>query len=211
MAVSLLVASVFWYSIVIGEAEIREKVVALPIEYIGTPKDMILVGDKPLEVKAHLVGPKSSLVSSSDFRVRIDLSKSGAGKKWFAITSDNINLVKKVKLVDIKPSGLSLELMHLVEKDIVIKPQFTGALPSTLRLISVDVWPDRIKGLVASNLVGKKDLVISTTPVDLDSIKANTTVTGKIIAPPTIQSPDKKWLDVEIQIKVEQKRPRTGG
>ncbi|NQU65904.1 MAG: DNA integrity scanning protein DisA nucleotide-binding domain protein [SAR324 cluster bacterium] len=211
IAASFLIASAVWYSVVIGEAEIHEKVVTIPIEYIATPKDYSLIGEKPFEIKVHLLGPKSNLLETGNFRAKIDLSKAQPGKHRVTITADNINLGKRVKLLDTQPSSLSLELVQMVEKDIVVTPQLIGKLQNALRIVSVEVIPGKIRALVRSSHVIKGDLMLTTTPVYLENIKSSTTIYGKIVASPRIQPVDKKWPDVEVQIKIDKKRtPKMG-
>lgn len=206
VATSFLIACVFWYSVVVGEAEIHEKVITIPVEYIRTPKDLALTGKKPSEVKVHLVGPKSSLVNIIELSVKIDLSKAVAGKQKFTITDDDINLAKRVKLIDVQPSSLSLDLVQIVEKELVVKPQLVGKLSDSLIIVSTTITPSKVRALVRSSGVNEEDLLLITTPIFLGKIKANTTIFGKIIVPPRIQPVDRKWPDVEIQIKVKKRK-----
>ncbi|MBU2644606.1 diadenylate cyclase [bacterium] len=204
---SFLIASGFWYSVVIGEAEIHEKFITIPIEYTGTPQDLALTGEKTSEVKVHLVGPKSNLVETGDMRVRVDLSKARPGKQQITVTADKINLSKRVKLLDAQPTSLSLELVHMVEQDIAVNAQLVGKLQDSLRIVSVSIIPDKIKSVIRSSDARSGDLVLMTTPIYLENIRTSTTIFGKIVAPPRIQPSDKKWPDVEVQIKVEKRRP----
>ena len=206
IAGSLIIACAIWYAVVVGETEIREKVVTIPVEYIRTPKDLALIGDKLSEVKVHLVGPKSSLENIDEFRVKIDLSKATPGKQKLTITADNINLGKKVKLVDAQPSNLSMELVQILERELAVKPQWVGKIPNSLKIISVNISPSRIRALVRSDSFKESTVVLRTTPIYLENIRSTTTIYSKIIVPPSIQPADGKWPDVEVQIKLARKK-----
>ena len=203
---SFLIACALWYSVVVGEAEIREKVVTIPIEYIRTPKDLALTGETPSAVKVRLVGPKSSLINIDDFRVKVDLSKAIPGRQRVTITANHINLAKKVKLVDAQPSSLALELVQIIQAELIVKPQWIGKLQPSLRIVTVNINPAKIKARVRSDNSDNKNLVLMTTPIYLENIKASTTIYSKIVAPPRIQPADEKWPDVEVFIKVDKRR-----
>lgn len=202
VAASFLIACGLWYTVVVGEAEIREKVVTIPIEYIGTPKELALSGNTPSDVRIHLVGPKSNLINIEDLRVKINLSKAVSGKQNYVITADNINLGKKVKLVDAQPSSLRLDLVELVERELIIKPQLVGRLSSALKIDSITITPSKVRALVRSSGISNEELVLFTTPIFLDNIKTTTEIFSKVIIPPRVQPVDRKWPDVEIRIKI---------
>lgn len=201
-AVSFMLALGFWYLIVVGETEIQEKVVTIPVEYSGTPKELILTGDKLSEVKVHLVGPKSGMANLNDYRVRVDLSAAQSGRQKFTITEDHINLAKKVKLLDVTPSVVPLELVRMVEKEVVIQAQLVGKLPPSLKLVSIEVMPQKLKALVKESDSKSQNLVLATTPIYLENIKSDTVIQTKIIVSPRFQHVDKKWPDVDVHIKV---------
>ena len=43
---------------------------------------------------------------------------------------------------------------------------------------------------------------VTTTPIYLETIRENTTILCKIIAPPNIQPVDRRWPDVEVMVEV---------
>jgi diadenylate cyclase len=104
--------------------------------------------------------------------------------------------------VDVTPSSVELTLAEIEEREVVIKPQLVGNLPARLKLLSIKVEPDKVK--VLSPVSKGKDKVTSviTTPIYLESIYSDTKIFCKIIAPPVFQPIDKRWPDVEVEIKV---------
>ncbi len=201
---SLLVAFVFWYTVIHAQGEVREKGLTVPIEYVATPQHVMLVGDRPTEIKIHVAGPKSELdeLDPSRLSVKIDLSNTAAGDKSFIITDDLIKLPKKVKLLDAKPAALALHFKEIVETEVPIKPQIVGRLPQGLRIISVDVNPERLKILSPGPERKPGDIALTTTPIYLENLRESTSLLCKIIAPPTVQPLERRWPDVEVRITI---------
>ena len=204
MLVSLCLAVFFWSTLIIAEGEMLEKILTVPVEYTASPADLILVGDKQKEVRLHLAGPKSDLysINPAQLTVKIDLSKTVKGKQTFPITVENIELPRDVKLLDAFPSSVELTLAEIEQREIDIKPQLVGRLPGGLKIIAVEVIPEKVNVLSPIEEKQKKVVSAITTPIHLESIYNDSKIYCKIIAPPAVQPVDKRWPDVEVVIKV---------
>ena len=183
----------------------RERSLSVPIEYVASPAELALVGDKPAEVKLHLAGPKSDLdsMNPSQLSVKVDLSEAKPGKQTFVVAESDVKLPKRVRLLDAEPSSFELSLLEILQKEFVVKPQLVGKLPGSLKLVSIEVRPQKVRGFAPVAQGEEEDFTVMTTPVYLESIKENTRLFCKIIAPPSIQPTDKRWPDVEIVIRVD--------
>lgn len=202
--ISLCLAFFFWSALIIAQGEMLEKIVTVPVEYTASPADLILVGDKQKEARLHLAGSKADLdsINPAELNIKIDLSKAVPGKQIFLISGENLRLPKNVKLLDMVPSSMELTLASIVEQEVSIKPQLVGKLPAGLKIIKIEVMPQKVK-VLSPKAEGKKQPVdVITTPVYLESIYKDTRLYCKIIAPPTVQPVDKRWPDVEVVIKV---------
>jgi len=204
MFVSLFLALLFWSALMTAQGEMLEKVVTVPVEYTASPVNLILIGDKQKEVRLHLAGSKSDLdsINPAELNVKIDLSKAVPGKQIFLISGDNLRLPKDVKLLDMVPSSMELSLAAIVEQEVSIKPQLVGKLPGGLKIIKVEVIPQKVKVLSPKADGRAKAVEVITTPIYLESIYNDTSLFCKIIAPPAVQPADKRWPDVEVVIKV---------
>jgi len=204
IATSVVLAFVFWATVIISQGEMREKSLSVPVEYIATPQNIALVGEKPTEIKLHLAGSKSDLdgINSSQLRAKIDLSKAMPGKQTFVVTEENVALPKKVSLLDAEPSSLVLSLEEIVEREVVVKPQLVGKLSRGLKLESVELNPTKVRALSPAGEKKQKEITVMTTPIYLESINETTTIFCKIIAPPSVQPVDRRWPDVEVLITV---------
>ena len=206
MIASLGLATLFWSTLIVAQGEILEKVVTAPVEYTTPPTNLILVGDKEKTVSLHLGGARADFDALNSFQlnVKMDLSKAVPGKQSFLITTGNIRLPKNIKLLDVVPSSLEVNLAEIVEQEIMVEPQLIGKLPGGLKIRSVEVKPEKVK--VLSPAVDKKSAPVNiiTTPIYLGSIKNDSVIYCKIIAPPAVQPIDKRWPDVEVSIEIGQ-------
>jgi len=201
---SLIVAVFFWSTLIVAQGEILEKIIAVPVEYTAPPANLMLVGDKQKEVRLHLAGPRSELdaINPSQLNVKVDLSKAAAGKQTFPITADNIRLPRDVRLLDVVPSGVELTLAEIEEQEVPIKPQLIGKLPNGLKILDVKIIPAKVKVLSPAAAGKSSAASIITTPIYLQGIYSDASVFCKIIAPSAFQPVEKRWPDVEVQIKV---------
>lgn len=204
MIVSLGLAFLFWTFLMIAQGEVLEKIVSVPVEYTTTSPNLALVGERLTEVKLHLAGTKPDLdaLNTSQLSVKVDLSKAMPGTQNFIVTEDSIRLPKDIKLMDAVPSSIFLTLAAIVEQEVVVNPQLVGRLPFGLRLRSVELKPAKLR--VRSPVVDddKNSLSLTTTPIYLETIREDTQLFCKIIAPPTVQPVGKPWPDVEVVLRV---------
>ena len=200
-----LLACFFWYSVVIGDAEIVEKVIPVSIQYVANPGDLALVGDKPSEAKVHLMGPKINLSSAelSRLSITVDLSEAKPGRQIFAISEKDMNLPPKVQMLDAIPSSLTLELVHMEERELPVTPQLVGILPEHLKIAAIKLNPKTVKAYVGIGRETSEEISVMTTPIYLESIKENTTIFCKLITPAGLQPVDKKFPDIEVSLFLE--------
>jgi diadenylate cyclase len=205
LAASLVIAALFWTTLIMGQGEILEKIITVPVEYTAAPPKLILVGEKQKEARLHLAGPKSALddVNAAQLSVKVDLSKAAAGKQTFPITGEHVRLPGDVSLLDVVPSGVELTLAEVEERELTIKPQLIGKLPGKMKILELKVIPEKVKVLSPAPVNVKSNAAsVITTPIYLESIYNDTSIFCKIIASAGLQAADKRWPDVEVIIKV---------
>lgn len=201
---SIALAAFFWFTLIIAQSEMLERVFTVPVGYSASPSHLILVGDKQQEVRLHLAGPKSDLdsINPAQLNIKIDLSRTVKGKQTFPITDENIELPRGVKLLDVIPSSVELTLAEIEEREVAIKPQLVGKLPGKMKILEIEVVPKKVKVLSPVDEGKEKVFNVITTPIYLEGITNDAKIYCKIIAPPTVQPTDKRWPDVEVLIKV---------
>ncbi len=202
--ISAVLAVSIWSALNIAKAEIRQRVLSVPVEYASAPGNLILVGDKVSEVKLYLGGPKPELdaLTPSQLSIKVDLSKAMAGKQNFIITHENIKLPRNIRLLDAVPPNLTLDLAAISEQEIPVKPQLVGKLAEGLKLKSVNVKPEKVRALLPGAEGRANTFNLTTTPIYLETLFETTTIFCKIIAPPSVQPVDKRWPDVAVNLEI---------
>lgn len=207
LSASVLVALLFWAFLITGQGEITEKVLSVPVQFTGLPPGLFLAGEKSDEARVHLAGPAADMnnLSASQVNVNLDLSSATAGKQNFVVTGQNLRLPKGIQLMEVTPSSIQVTLVAIVEREITVVPQMVGRLAQDLKLDQVTVKPRKVLVRMPAGSDKNQEPVLTTTPIYLESIRSDTKLFGKIIAPPSVQPVDKGWPDVEISVQVQTK------
>lgn len=206
VAASLIVAGIFWSTLMLSQQEEVERVIPVSIDYTSPAEDLVLVGEKADEVRLHLAGMKSDIdnLAITPPSVKIDLSRMAKGTQTIIITSENIRLPKGITLLDTSPQQLKITLAEVMEKNLPITPQIIGRLPGTLKIKKITVSPDSVLVNVPATKGVKNTDELLTTPIYLESISTDSRLFCKIIARPSIQPVAKRWPDVEVMIEVQE-------
>jgi len=205
IAASLIIAIVFWSTLIISQREVVERVLPATIDYTTPAEDLVLVGEKANEVKLYLSGPKSEIdnLANNPPSVKIDLSKMAKGSQTIIITSENLRLPKGITLLDTSPQQLKLTLAAVVQKNVPITPQIIGKLPGNLKIKQITVIPDTVLVTIPVTKEEKINEEVLTTPIYLESISTDSKLFCKVIARPSIQPVAKRWPDVEVIIELK--------
>lgn len=207
LSICLVLAVIFWSSLVVVNKQMVERVITVPVEYTSSPAGLMLVGEKINEVNVHLAGTKSDLdnLINSPKSVVVSLAEMGAGKRVVLITDDNLKLPRNISLLDVVPESLDVHLAEIVQKEVPIVPQLLGKVSDGRTIKQVTVEPEMIQVLAPPDRDGTKTVNLSTTPIYLNSIESSSTIYCKVIAPPSMQSFEKKWPDVKVFIEIEER------
>jgi uncharacterized protein (TIGR00159 family) len=202
---SLIIAVVFWSTLIVSQREVVERVLPVSIDYTAPSDDLVLVGEKANEIKLYLSGPKSEIdnLATNPPSVKIDLSKMVKGSQTIIITSENMRLPKGVTLLDTSPQQLKLTLAAVMEKNVAITPQIIGKLPGNLKIKKITVTPETVLVTIPVSKDEKNNTEVLTTPIYLESISTDSKLFCKVIARPSIQPVAKRWPDVEVLIELQ--------
>ena len=204
LTVCLLISLFFWSTVILSRTETREMAFTVPIEYKGQPKNLVWTSPKLIEAKVYLEGPIDILqtMDLTNIRVQVDLTNMTAGKQTVALTNYNVRVGKNLRVVDIEPHTLEIEMSDIHERELPIKPQFVGALPAGLTIAAIKIEPRSVRAFLPSATDGTSLSSLLTTPIFLPSIRENTAVFCKIVAPADVQPVDRRWPDVEVDISI---------
>ena len=207
ICLSVLLALIFWATLATSYARIFERSVIVPVEYTAIPQNLVFVGNKPMEVKLHVAGstPDLEALNAAQLSIKIDLSNAMAGKQTLAVNEETIKLPKKVRILEMEPASLSIILEDVLQKELIVKPQLVGRLPKGVKLVSIDVNPQKVLALLPTGVDKKGEMSLMTTPIYLGSIKEDAVLFCKIIGTSDVHPADKRWPDVQVHIKVSVK------
>ncbi|WP_136809862.1 diadenylate cyclase [Desulfosediminicola flagellatus] len=202
----LLMAIVFWSTLILGQKQMVERTLKIPIEYTSHAEGLVLIGNRVNELVVHVMGPKSALTDFvlSEPNAQVNLSKMSEGSHTLLITNENVKHPKNITVLDITPAEVELNLSAIVQKTVPIVPQLIGQLPEGLKIKKIQISPPDLQIFSPPVRADNKALTVSTTPIYLGSIHSDSRILCKIIAPPSFQPVDKRWPDVEVLISLEQ-------
>jgi uncharacterized protein (TIGR00159 family) len=206
-SICLVLAIVFWSSLIVVNKQIVERVITVPVEYSAPKNGLVLVGEKVNEVKVHLSGTKADLdnLSNDQASVFVSLGEMNEGERAVLITEDNLKLPRNITLLDATPESLEINLAEIVQKTVPVVPQLIGKITDAREIKRIIVDPEFIEVLTPPARDGAKNINLSTTPIYLGSIEStSTTIYCKVIAPPYIQPLDKKWPHVKVTIELDE-------
>ena len=203
--VCMAVTLAFWVTVIMGQAQMVERVFTVPVDYIGSPANLALVGAKPTEIKLHLAGPKADLdaITPSQLTVRVNLKEAKAGRQTFVINDDNVYLPREVRLMDSDPASFDLNLNEIIQIEAAIDPQLVGRVEPGLKISSIEVKPKSVLIYYPADQGKRQKFSLTTTPIYLENIDEDTRLLCKIIAPSMVQPVEKRWPDVEVYIKIK--------
>ncbi|MHB8810873.1 MAG: diadenylate cyclase [Desulfobulbaceae bacterium] len=204
--VCFVLACLFWVTVVMSKTQINDMIFTVPIQYSGLQNNLVLEGEVPQEVKLHVEGTTSTLTTLdlSLLKVQVDLSSVSEGGQTVALTEENVRGSKKVKVLEVIPAAIDLQVKGLEEAVLPVDPQILGQLPEGLEIKSVEVQPATLQVYVPKTKKKKNGApsALQTTPIYLHGLKESTTVYCTIVVPTGIHTPDRRWPDIEVRLNI---------
>ncbi|MBN1352137.1 diadenylate cyclase [candidate division KSB1 bacterium] len=204
IALSFVLAFLFWSTVVLTQSELREVVYHVPIEYVSMPKNMRINEENPSEAQIVLLGTANDInaINPSQLKATIDLSSIKPGLNSLTIQDESISLPENIKFIRSNPSRLTFEAIKFTEIAANVKPQFIGNLPEGFSIDSIQVVPRAIPVWIPAENA-KNEMNLLTTPIYLDNLKQSTTLYCNIIVPAELQLAHRQLPLVEIRIIIK--------
>ncbi|HSH71323.1 MAG TPA: diadenylate cyclase [Deferrisomatales bacterium] len=205
VAGSLLVAVLFWSTVVLSRTETREMFVTVPVEYARLPADLTLSGERPREAKLHVAGPASTLntLDVTAIRVAVDLSQAAPGSQRMGLDETDVRLPRNLRLISLEPEVLDLEFRSVQEREIPIQAQLVGTPPAGRQVASVVVNPPSVRILLPEETDRPNAVTVMTAPIYLPAFRESARVVAKVVAPVGVLPADRRWPDVEVFVTME--------
>ena len=198
---SVFLALLLWISIN-GEpqSETRFKV---RLQYLNLPSQIELVDSPTNSVDVQLSASSSILrrLGSSEISAAINLATARVGKGVYSITPSNIEVPFGIRVTNVTPSTVQLNLQSTVSKEVKVHPRIVGMVPDGYQLESVALHPDQVV------VEGPGESVTAVTRVFTDSIDLTGRSTSfamrvRLVADGgVVRFPNGRWIDVEVVIR----------
>ncbi len=172
-ALSLALAIGLWIFVNAGE---RGSVMPLtvPISYRALPAGMVIMNHPPDFVTIEVAGPRTllSLLEPERLSLKLDLKGVGAGQSEFKIYPSMFN-VGRTTVTRISPDQLSLDIDHLVSRELPVKLVLDGKVAPGYAISAVDLRPTVVSVSGPSRYVSQLTQV-DTQPLDVKGLNADT-------------------------------------
>lgn len=195
-----------WFYVLNSDPIEVEKSVA--VEFL-TPAGFALKSLPPSDLKIKLKGSRTFVdhLFVQDEKVSIELTKEEVNQRngtQVKFSEQNIPLPFGVEIVEVDPPLVKLEFDKQISRDIPVKINFTGSLPSELRMIksSLDRKEFRVKGprFLVSGLKS-----VLTAPVNLNALRGTGTKKLALLdLDPRLVIEQESAVELNFEIKARQ-------
>jgi YbbR domain-containing protein len=202
-AISLILAIILWLFVKsTSEGEVGLQV---PLEFFRCPSGLIVTQVSEDAITVRIMGHLSQVerLSAGEGKARIDLSNAKAGSNTFAISADNFVIPKTLKITQISPSTIKVELEPVMGKVVRVKALVKGEPAPGYRVTKIVVNPPTIKLRGArSHLAALRE--VSTEEIDISGLRE--TLKGEVqlrIADLRLKEEGKSTVKVTVVVQEE--------
>jgi YbbR domain-containing protein len=137
--ISVLIAFFLWFYVGADRMGDSMKTLRCKVEYLNVPPQTVLKTDVT-EVDVHVSGMRTILATlgSDAIACEVDTRGLSVGKYRLAVRTV---LPKDVKLIDISPSQIDIEMIRFIDRLIPVEIEVREGLPSGVYLESVEIIP----------------------------------------------------------------------
>jgi YbbR domain-containing protein len=201
--ISLILAIILW--LFVKSKSESEVGLVVPLEFFRCPSSLIVTQVSEDTINVRIMGPLSQLerFPTREGRARIDLSNAQAGTNTFDIIPDNFNIPKALKITQISPSSVKVEIDRVMDKVVHVKAEVKGEPARWHRVTKIAVDPPYINLQGArSQLADLKEVL--TEEVDISGLTETLEVEVPLkLADLSIKEGVKKTIKVTVAIKEE--------
>jgi YbbR domain-containing protein len=205
--ISLILAIILW--VFVKSKSGGEVGLVVPLEFYRVPSNLIVTNVSDEAINVRITGSVIQLqrLPTREIRARLDLSRARPGTNSFDILPDNFNISKDLDITQISPSSVKIELDHVIEKMVHVKPLVQGKPARGYRVSKIIVEPPFI------NLQGAEGQLtrlkeIMTEEVNVSDLKETVEVEVPLrIADLRLKKAVKRTVKVTI-VFVEERRKR---
>lgn len=209
--VSVAIAFVVW--ILVVNADRKQVAFAAPVEYVGVPAGMVLVGDRrdTVDVQVDAARWAVARLTPAAVRVRIDLTGLKPGDNAVPVSPAEVDTPAGVAVTRLSPAWLRVTLAEATARSVRVVPRIVGvpAPGHAIRRVKVDPVAIELKGPRSTM---EAQSAVETLPVVVDGGAALMTQTVGLALPESVYPTGQGTVQVTVDIRPEgQMRQRKGG
>ena len=142
--IALILAIILW--VFVKSKSGGEVGLVVPLEFYRVPANLIVTHVTDEAINVRITGSVLQLqrLPTREMRARIDLSRARPGTNSFDILPDNFNISKALDITQISPSSVTVDLDHVIEKMVHVKPVVQGKPARGYRVSKITVYPPYI-------------------------------------------------------------------
>jgi YbbR domain-containing protein len=204
--ISLILAIILW--VFVKSKSGGEVGLVVPLEFYRVPANLIVTNVTDEAINVRITGSVIQLqrLPTREMRARIDLSRARPGTNSFDILPDNFNISKALDITQISPSSVKVDLDHVLEKMVQVKPVVQGKPAKGYRVSKITFDPPYVTMQGArSQLAALKEVL--TEEVDISDLKETVEVEVPLqIADLILKKAVKRMVKVTIMVEKERKK-----
>ncbi len=193
-----VIAVLLWF-VIVGPKS-AEVGMSVPIQYTNLPVGMEIAGKWTDRIDVRVRGSEKGIATlrPGSIRAVVDLGNVVTGLNFFRITAKNLQVPPGIRIAQIRPSDLHLNVEAASVKKVNVVPTIVGALPENTK---ISVTPSEVR-IRASRKELRKVKSATTDPVKMADLLAK----GKAAAPVLVK-PDGLEIDSiepqQVMVNVE--------
>jgi YbbR domain-containing protein len=152
---SIAFAVALWGFVNLGARE-ADRSIFVPLELRNLPTQLVITNPIPDVVSVRLRGPRTILgtIDERRERIRLDLANVGTGPTSFKIDGDMLNLPRGVRVTQVSPVQVTLEVDRVIERSLPVSVNLAAAVPAGYRIAHSEVRPASVVVSGPANQVG---------------------------------------------------------
>ncbi|HMJ11880.1 MAG TPA: diadenylate cyclase [Polyangiaceae bacterium] len=205
-ALAVALAILAWLLVFGQQRETVARTYDVPVVYRAVPDGWLLDDPDPPLARVTISGKSRSfeLVTPTRLRLSVDASSIEAGRQTVNLTPRALGLPSGLTVHEIEPESVTFRAYRLSPKELPVRAELSGRLPSNLVLQNVEVSPDRIRLMVRSS-TAERTQALRTEPIDLSAITASSSLTRGIVVPHGSRLARGEPTEVQVQVTVTPK------
>jgi YbbR domain-containing protein len=178
---------------------------AAPVEYVGLPPGMVLLGTprESVDVQVEAARWAGARLAPSDVRVRVDLSRTREGDNAVQLSAADVQAPPGVNIVRVSPDAVRVAVAAAVTRALRVIPQLRGSPPADVRVGRVVVEPATVQ-VTGPRTTIEERATVDTAPVDVTDLRQSVTRTVGLLLPESVSPMTQRTVQVTVEVRHNQ-------